>query len=206
MIFEKFNPEIHDYHKLASLTYDVDFRTYEKVFKNKDIALFALEDEMLLNFKKASNENYSFYVILNDYRKIMGMVKISKGETHNLIQDSLFLFKNLRFSEASKLSYISFLDRLVLSKVNNNDLYIGEIAINPKNRGQGLGKLVINKIIKYAKNEGYKRVVLDADFRNLGALKLYESLGFSVFNQKSSKILDPERGMYNLEYILWKKE
>ncbi len=202
MIFEKFNPEIHDYHKLASLTYDVDFRTYEKVFKNKDIALFALEDEMLLNFKKTSNENYSFYVILNDYRKIMGMVKISKGETHNLIQDSLFLFKNLRFSEASKLSYISFLDRLVLSKVNNNDLYIGEIAINPENRGQGLGKLVINKIIKYAKNEGYKRVVLDADFRNLGALKLYESLGFSVFNQKSSKILDPERGMYNLEYIL----
>jgi hypothetical protein len=91
MIFEKFNPEIHDYHKLASLTYDVDFRTYEKVFKNKDIALFALEDEMLLNFKKASNENYSFYVILDDYRKIMGMVKISKGETHNLIQDSLFL-------------------------------------------------------------------------------------------------------------------
>lgn len=206
MIFEKFNPEIHDYHKLASLTYDVDFRTYEKVFKNKDIALFALEDEMLLNFKKASNENYSFYVILDDYRKIMGMVKISKGETHNLIQDSLFLFKNLRFSEASKLSYISFLDRLVLSKVNNDDLYIGEIAINPENRGQGLGKLVINKIIKYAKNEGYKRVVLDADFRNLGALKLYESLGFSVFNQKSSKILDPERGMYNLEYILWKKE
>ena len=206
MIFEKFNPEIHDYHKLANLTYDVDFRTYEKVFKNKDIALFALEDEMLLNFKKASNENYSFYVILDDYRKIMGMVKISKGETHNLIQDSLFLFKNLRFSEASKLSYISFLDRLVLSKVNNNDLYIGEIAINPENRGQGLGKLVINKIIKYAKNEGYKRVVLDADFRNLGALKLYESLGFSVFNQKSSKILDPERGMYNLEYILWKKE
>ncbi|WP_413824708.1 MULTISPECIES: GNAT family N-acetyltransferase [unclassified Methanobrevibacter] len=202
MIFEKFNPEIHDYHKLASLTYDVDFRTYEKVFKNKDIALFALEDEMLLNFKKASNENYSFYVILDDYRKIMGMVKISKGETHNLIQDSLFLFKNLRFSEASKLSYISFLDRLVLSKVNNDDLYIGEIAINPENRGQGLGKLVINKIIKYAKNEGYKRVVLDADFRNLGALKLYESLGFSVFNQKSSKILDPERGMYNLEYIL----
>lgn len=202
MIFEKFNPEIHDYHKLASLTYDVDFRTYEKVFKNKDIALFALEDEMLLNFKKASNENYSFYVILDDYRKIMGMVKISKGETHNLIQDSLFLFKNLRFSEASKLSYISLLDSLVLSKVNNNDLYIGEIAINPENRGQGLGKLVINKIIKYAKNEGYKRVVLDADFRNLGALKLYESLGFSVFNQKSSKILDPERGMYNLEYIL----
>ncbi|WP_409198374.1 GNAT family N-acetyltransferase [Methanobrevibacter acididurans] len=202
MIFEKFNPEIHDYHKLASLTYDVDFRTYEKVFKNKDIALFAIEEEMILTFKKDNNENYSFYVILDDHRQIIGMVKISKGETHHLIQDSLFLFKNLRFSEASKLSYISLLDSLVLSKVNNNDLYIGEIAINPKNRGQGLGKLVINKIIKYAKNKGYKRVVLDADFRNLGALKLYESLGFSVFNQKSSKILDSQRGMYNLEYIL----
>ena len=202
MIFEKFNPEIHDYHKLASLTYDVDFRTYENVFKNKDIALFAIEEEMILTFKKDNNENYSFYVILDDHRQIIGMVKISKGETHHLIQDSLFLFKNLRFSEASKLSYISLLDSLVLSKVNNNDLYIGEIAINPENRGQGLGKLVINKIIKYAKNKGYKRVVLDADFRNLGALKLYESLGFSVFNQKSSKILDSQRGMYNLEYIL----
>ena len=39
MIFEIFNPEIHDYHKLASLTYDVDFRTYEMVFKDKEMII-----------------------------------------------------------------------------------------------------------------------------------------------------------------------
>ena len=47
MIFERFNPEIHDYHKLASLTYDVDFRTYEMVFKDKESALFVIEYYLL---------------------------------------------------------------------------------------------------------------------------------------------------------------
>ena len=190
MIFERFNPEIHDYHKLASLTYDVDFRTYEMVFKDKESALFVIEEQLLAEFN------------LGDYRKILGMVKISIGKTHEFCKETIFLFKYLRIRDASKLFRVLFLDNLVLANVNKDDLYIGEIAIDSSNRGQGIGKQVINRIIHYAKIKGFKRVVLDADFRNSGALRLYESLGFRIFDKKSSKLLHPERGMYNLEYVL----
>ncbi len=202
MIFEIFNPEIHDYHKLASLTYDVDFRTYEMVFKDKESALFVIEEQLLAEFNLGESDDYYFMVILDDYRKILGMVKISIGKTHEFCKETIFLFKYLRIRDASKLFRVLFLDNLVLANVNKDDLYIGEIAIDSSNRGQGIGKQVINRIIHHAKIKGFKRVVLDADFRNSGALRLYESLGFRIFDKKSSKLLHPERGMYNLEYVL----
>ena len=45
-------------------------------------------------------------------------------------------------------------------------------------------------------------VILDADFRNAGAKRLYEKLGFKQFNQKRVKIASFERGMYNMEFIV----
>ena len=66
----------------------------------------------------------------------------------------------------------------------------------------GLGKKVIHDVIDYARSKNYKRVILDADFRNAGAKKLYESIGFRQFNKKRVKIGGFERGMYNMEFIL----
>ena len=57
-------------------------------------------------------------------------------------------------------------------------------------------------VINYAKSKNYKRVTLDADFRNHGAKRLYERIGFKVFNKKSVKFLNFERGMYNMELKL----
>jgi ribosomal protein S18 acetylase RimI-like enzyme len=82
------------------------------------------------------------------------------------------------------------------------DLYLAEIAIDESQRGKGLGKKVIQDVIEYARSKNFKRVILDADFRNKGAKKLYESLGFKVFNKKRVKIASFERGMYNMEFNL----
>jgi len=35
MIFEDLNLKVHDIDKIANLMYEVDFRTYDFVFKNK---------------------------------------------------------------------------------------------------------------------------------------------------------------------------
>ena len=43
--YENFNPQIHDTHKVATYVYDVDFRTFDLLFKDKtlrDIASYAL--------------------------------------------------------------------------------------------------------------------------------------------------------------------
>ena len=284
MIFEEFNPKIHDYHKVAEFIYAVDFRTYSEIFKTEENAIKAIEDLLLVETEDMGNSNLDntenlgdkskskLYVVLDDTdfenfdsdvintdinnlnnntnknntiysvnnslietneinnindkyinsldinidsneeitsennkynpKNIIGMLQIVKGKKDGLIGDILYLITKLKSLEALRFSYMYFLDSLVLANLNEDDLYIAEIAIDECKRGKGLGTKIIKKVIKKAKEKGFKRVVLDTDLRNIGAVKLYESIGFKKFNEKSPKFFKKERGMYNMEYIL----
>ncbi|MBQ6099766.1 MAG: GNAT family N-acetyltransferase [Methanobrevibacter sp.] len=186
MIYETFNPEMHDVLHVAKLVYDVDYRTFDLFFKSDKQAISSISSYLL---KKNINEN--FKVILDDDKHIIGYVSIylhdDKHEFH---------FKSL------KLVLVDILDYFVLCDIKKDDLYLAEIAIDESQRGQGLGRKVILDVIDYAKSKNFSRVILDADFRNEGAKKLYESLGFKEFNKKRVKIAGFERGMYNMEFIL----
>ena len=101
-----------------------------------------------------------------------------------------------------RLLIVDILDYFVLCDVGPGDLYIAEIAIDRSLRGCGLGKKVLYEVIDYAKEKNLNRVILDADFRNAAAKRLYEKIGFRQFNKKRVKFLNFERGMYNMELIL----
>ena len=101
-----------------------------------------------------------------------------------------------------QLILVDILDHFVLCDIEKDDLYLAEIAIDESQRGKGMGKKVLHDVIDYARSKNYKRVILDADFRNAGAKKLYESIGFRQFNKKRVEIGSFERGMYNMEFIL----
>ena len=101
-----------------------------------------------------------------------------------------------------KLVIVDILDYFVLCDIKKDDLYVAEIAIDPSLRGKGLGQQVLKDVVCYAKDRNLNRVILDADFRNEGAKKLYEKLGFEVFNKKRIKLGNFERGMYNMELVL----
>ena len=186
MRYETFNPEIHDVSKVAELTYEVDFRTFDIFFKSKNSAVKAISKEL----PKYGLGEY-FKVILDDDGQIIGMLMIYTHETSHK-----FCFRSLR------LLIVDILDYFVLSDIEEDDLYLAEIAIDSKLRGQGIGRKVICDVIDYAKSRNYKRVTLDADFRNHGAKRLYESIGFKEFNKKRVKIGKFERGMYNMELVL----
>ena len=206
MIFEEFDPNVHDCNKVAELMYSVDFRTYLDIFKTKENAIMVFKDLLLAeaDYKKQNQTNFTMYVILEETstKNIIGMLEIIKGKKANLFSEIFYLFKKIKFSYALKFAYIYFLDSLVLANFNEDDLYLAEIAIDESQRGKGLGTKIIKKVIEKAKKKGFKRVVLDADLRNTGATKLYESLGFRKFNEKSPRLFKKERGMNNMEYIL----
>ena len=186
LIYETFNPEIHDVCKVARLVYDVDYRTFDMFFKSDKTAIKAISKYLA---KKDLN-NY-FKVILDDDRNVIGYVSIYLHD-----DDHKFYLKSLR------LYLVDILDHFVLCDIGENDLYLAEIAIDESQRGKGLGRKVVRDVIDYAKSKDYDRVVLDADFRNKGAKRLYESLGFKEFNKKRVKIGSFERGMHNMEFIL----
>ena len=186
LIYETFNPEVHDVNHVAKLVYDVDFRTFDMFFKSPQKAVGAIS-----NYLAKKNLNDYFKVILDDEGNLIGYVSIYLyGDKHE------FHLKSL------KLYLVDLLDHFVLCDIEKRDLYLAEIAIDESQRGKGLGKKVIQDVIEYARSKNFKRVILDADFRNKGAKKLYESLGFKVFNKKRVKIASFERGMYNMEFNL----
>ena len=186
MIYETFNPEKHDLMKVAKLVYDVDYRTFDMLFKDEQSAVKTIAKDL----PKRGLGDY-FKVILDDDGEIIGMLMV-----YNSRVSHRFYLKSL------KLLIVDILDHFALADIEEDDLYLAEIAIDSRMRGHGIGRRVICDVIDYAKSKNYKRVLIDADFRNEGAKSLYERIGFKEFNKKRVKFLNFERGMHNMEYCL----
>lgn len=186
MRYETLDPEIHDLDKVAELVYAVDYRTFDMLFKSRDSAVKSIAKDL----PKRGIGDY-FKVIADDDGEIIGMLMIYTAKVSHK-----FYLKSIR------LMIVDILDHFVLADIEDDDLYLAELAIDSKLRGQGIGRKVVCDVINYAKSKGYRRVTIDADFRNHGAKRLYERIGFKVFNKKSVKFLNFERGMYNMELKL----
>lgn len=186
MRYETFDPKIHDVFKVAKLFYDVDYRTFDMLFKNEKEAV----ETIAKDFNKEKTDN-GYKVILDDDNEIIGLLIIYTSNTSHKL-----------YFKSPKLVIVDILDHFVLCDINEDDLYLAQIAIDSSLRGQGLGRKVIFDVIDYAKSKNYKRVTIDADFRNVGARRLYEKLGFKEFDKKRVKIGSFERGMHNMELIL----
>ena len=186
MRYETLDPKKHDLNKVAELVYAVDYRTFDMLFKSKESAVKSIVKDL----PKRGLGDY-FKVILDEDGEIIGMLMIYTAKVSHK-----FYLKSIR------LMIVDFLDHFVLADIEDDDLYLAELAIDSKLRGQGIGRKVVCDVIDYAKSKNYKRVTIDADFRNHGAKRLYERIGFKVFNKKSVKFLNFERGMYNMELKL----
>ena len=186
MRYETFDPEKHDLTKVAKLVYDVDFRTFDMLFKDEQSAVKTIAKDL----PKRGLGDY-FKVILDDDGEIIGVL---------MVYDSHLSHKF--YLKSPKLLIVDILDHFALADIEEDDLYLAEIAIDSSLRGQGIGRKVVCDVIDYARSKNYNRVTLDADFRNSDAKKLYEKIGFREFNKKRVKFLNFERGMCNMQYCL----
>ena len=128
---------MHDVSKVAELTYEVDYRTFDMLFKSKESAVKSIAKEL----PKRELADY-FKVILDDDGKIIGMLEVYTSETSHK-----FCLKSL------KLIIVDILDHFVLADIKRGDLYLAEIAIDSKLRGQGIGRKVLCDVIGYAKSK-----------------------------------------------------
>ena len=62
------------------------------------------------------------------------------------------------------------------------DLFVRESA-----RGSGLGRALVEQVVALARERGCRRVELDTNEANEGAVALYESLGFSALDSRYGK-------------------
>lgn len=57
---------------------------------------------------------------------------------------------------------------------------IGRVAVLPEARGRGIGTQLVRLLMEYARREGRKEAILDAQ---LSAMSLYEKLGFEAIGE-----------------------
>lgn len=57
-------------------------------------------------------------------------------------------------------------------------IYLSRMIVKPEYRNQGIGSIIIDYLIEYAKNLGYKEMSLGVDIDNNNAKHLYEKKGF----------------------------
>ena len=79
--------------------------------------------------------------------------------------------------------------------LNNNNmtdvktLYIDDLCVDEKTRGQHVGKQLYEYVLNYAKTNGYYNITLNVWTGNESALKFYEKIGLKVQKIGMEKIL-----------------
>jgi GNAT superfamily N-acetyltransferase len=63
--------------------------------------------------------------------------------------------------------------------IPNRRVYFSRMIVKPEFRGQGIGGQLIDHLVSYAKERGYKEMSVGVDIVNIGARWLYEKKGFT---------------------------
>ena len=80
--------------------------------------------------------------------------------------------------------------------------YLGGFTIKRKLQGKGLGKEILLAIKKDAIADGKKRIELTVDINNVGAIALYEKVGFLVEGVVKKNYRLASTGEYYDEYLM----
>ena len=76
-----------------------------------------------------------------------------------------------------------------IASVPSDDYYIRALAVDPDQRGHGIGTLLLNVLTEAARASGCQRLALDVAATNKGARRLYERIGL-VQEAESARFFD----------------
>ncbi len=146
--------------------------------------------------RKAKKEDFDEYYKLKkeeekDYSQIIQeeIPSLSKKE-YKKDFNGIFSSKNsvLLVAEENK-RLIGFLYGTLKEYKSNRISDMEVLFISKKFRRKGIARSLIKEFIKILKNKKYKKIQLSVNTKNIGAIKLYEKLGFTIFKYEMRKIL-----------------
>jgi len=192
----------HDLKLVSELIYETDKSLFGKFLdKNQDEALNKLRKLIIAKNNAYSHEN--IYVAEDDDGSVMGVLVGFRGDYLSLAKEAKIFNETLQFKDVLKLIFIKpIYDKITASSIENDDFYIGNLAVNPNIRGHGVGTKMLKSSLEIANHKNCKRVLLDVIFTNIRAKNLYTKIGFKVCGEKKYKWLSSNEGTYAMDYSL----
>ena len=121
--------------------------------------------------------SYEFVTMVERDGKPVGMCSAYSGRVHTRFAPNPLdqaALRRFRYWAMTKLS-----DRMLsfIAIVPSDDYYIRALAVDPDQRGHGIGTLLLTVLTEAARASGCQRLALDVAATNKGARRLYERIG-----------------------------
>ncbi|MHB1336796.1 MAG: GNAT family N-acetyltransferase [Candidatus Humimicrobiaceae bacterium] len=160
--------------KISISQLDHAIEIYYCAFKRKIKALIKSKEKALAIYKKSLNADRVLYAVLDE--KVVGIAGLHY-DNKNFVE---IKYKDLREYFNPIFSYfVYFIYRKMSPELKNDVIRIDSIAVDEDARGQGIGSILIEKVVEFAKDKGFKEVILEVVDTNPKAKKLYEKIGFN---------------------------
>lgn len=153
----------------------------------KNLDDIAIEPEMALDLLPIHEAEDASKVTL----QCAGLSRGFSGQSADWFRD--WLSNNEMVSDPAILGYRSDDGKLVCvlctglygqENQQGGVVWIKEVAVTPGHQGQGIGRQLIMQALHYGKCHGAQKAFLAVDEENVGAIHLYESLGFVASEEK----------------------
>jgi ribosomal protein S18 acetylase RimI-like enzyme len=192
----------HDIETVSEMIYETDTNLFG-LFLSKEPAD---AKEKLIQLIVAGKNCYGqehVYVAEDEDGEILGVLVAFRGDQIKFLEEARIFRDNMNFLDFFKLTFIKpVYDRITASKIDADDLYIGNIVVANGLRGQGIGSKIIEQSFILGVEKNCKRVLLDVIFENMNAKKFYEKIGFNVCGEKKLRWSNKSEGTYGMEFLL----
>lgn len=137
---------------------------------------------------------YEVHKIHSDVRPDL-FKKGAKKYTDDELKEIIANPKTPVFVAMSGVELVGYAFCIHQQHLNNNNmtdvktLYIDDLCVDEKVRGQHVGKQLYEYVLNYAKTNGYYNITLNVWAWNESALKFYEKIGLKVQKIGMEKIL-----------------
>ena len=165
-------------------------------FEQKIRALIKSKEKALAIYNKSLKNDQVFYALLDG--NVVGLIGLQyKNKTF-----LEFKYRDLRKYFNPLQSYFIYkIYKLTSPKIKDDVLRIDSIAVDKSFRNLGIGTQLINKVFEFAKNKGFKKVILEVINTNPKAKGLYERIGFKEKKIVRYYFLTRSAG-FSSEYIM----
>ena len=84
----------------------------------------------------------------------------------------------------------------------HDEVHILNIAVHPDFRKIGIGEMLLRDCLGYSKNNKMKYAILEVRTSNIGAIKLYEKIGFRTLRVRKNYYSDTREDAFVMMYEL----
>jgi ribosomal protein S18 acetylase RimI-like enzyme len=201
MIIKKFDLDVHDSKKVSELIYFTDAHTYDQILKNKYQAVNKIEKLVKAGNNSIGHEKICV-VTNHGEEEVLGVLVIYKREESSFMGEIRTFLRVFPPLDAVRFTILDFLDSRLLVDIGPEDFYLACVAVDEKARGQGIGTFILESAVAMARKRDKKKAILNVDFENNGARRLYERFGFEINDQKTMRWFGGEKGMYKMEFLI----